>query len=123
MNALIAPSHRALFAALAAGLAALLLPFLVALSPEKAVSAHLIGLVISALAAKSIWWPGRGDGLLLAGAGALAIVVPVFAWQMPAGGGWALPILGLVTAGLGILHSARGAEAAHPAPLPSIAEP
>ncbi|PTR15854.1 hypothetical protein C8J28_1131 [Cereibacter azotoformans] len=45
-----------------------------------------------------------------------------WAWQMPAGGGWGLPILGLVTVGLGILHSARGAEAAHPAPTPAIAD-
>ena len=106
---------RAVAVALILGLAAALLPFAVALPAEKAVAAHLIGLVIAAVAAKALRWPGRGDGPLLAGAGALAVVVPVFAWQMPAGGAWALLLLGAATAGIGLRHALSHGETPAPA--------
>ena len=96
---------RAATGALILGVVAALLPFAVALSPEKAVAAHLIGLVIAAIAGKAIQWPGRGDGLLIASAGALAIAVPIFAWQMPAGSAWTLLLLGAATVAVGLRHS------------------
>lgn len=118
MSTLVPTGKRAVTVALTFGLAAALLPFVITLSPEKAVAAHVIGLMIAAIAAKAIQWPGRGDGLLLAGAGALAIVIPVFAWQMPAGGAWALLLLGAVTAAIGLRHAFRNGETQAPADTP-----
>jgi hypothetical protein len=94
MKLLFHPDHRRHLFALIAGILAFMLPFPVALTPEKAVGAHLIGFVLIALAAKAIWRPGNSDDLLLFGAGALAVLVPVFAWQMPVGSAWTLPVLG-----------------------------
>ena len=101
---------RAVTGALSLGVMAALLPFVVALSPEKAVAAHLIGLVIAGIAGKAIQWPGRGDGLLIASAGALAIAVPVFAWQMPAGSAWTLLLLGAATVAVGLRHAFQNGE-------------
>lgn len=42
-------------AALVAAAATAFLPFATALSGEKAVAAHLIGLVVAAVSAKAIW--------------------------------------------------------------------
>jgi hypothetical protein len=125
MTTFVSPEHRASAIILVAGAAAVLLPFVVALSPEKAVAAHLMGLVIAALAAKSIWRAGPSDGLLLTGAGALAIVVPVFAWQMPAGGAWVLPLLGAITAAVGarqLLCSSVAADGAPGVSAPNSSE-
>ena len=105
MTTFVPIGKRALALALVAGVMVALLPFAIVLSPEKAVAAHLVGLVIAALAAKTWTWPSRGDGLLMAGAGALLIVVPIFAWQMPTGAAWGLPILGAVTAAVGLRHA------------------
>ncbi len=94
-------SHQPLEVALVAGAAAALLPFVTALSGEKAVAAHLIGLVMAAVAAKAIWWPGRGDGLLLTGAGILGVLVPILAWQTSAGAAWILLMLSAVVVAAG----------------------
>ena len=98
MTKLFHPDNRPHLVALVAGAIAFLLPFFIALTPEKALGAHLIGVALMALGAKAVWRPGRGDELLLVGGGALAILVPVFAWQMPVGSAWALPFLGAVVA-------------------------
>lgn len=105
---LIKPGHQVLLVALFAGAAAALLPFATALSGEKAVAAHLIGLVMAAVAAKAIWRSGRGDGLLLTGVGILGVLVPILAWQMPIGAAWILPMLCAVVTGAGCWHTFRG---------------
>ena len=105
MTTFIPIEKRALAIVLGAGVLVALLPLAIALSPEKAVAAHMIGVMIAALAAKTWQWPSRGDGLLMAGAGALLIVVPIFVWQMPTGAAWGLPILGAVTAAAGLRHA------------------
>ncbi|ETX14309.1 hypothetical protein OCH239_04085 [Roseivivax halodurans JCM 10272] len=115
MSTLVPTGKRAVTVALVFGVLAAILPFMVSLSPEKAVAAHLIGLTIAAIAAKAIQWPGRGDGLLLASVGALAIVIPVFAWQMPAGGAWGLLLLGAMTAAIGLRLAFRNGETQSPA--------
>ncbi|SLN12139.1 hypothetical protein ROJ8625_00316 [Roseivivax jejudonensis] len=101
---------RALYAALAVGIGALVLPFVVTFTPDKAIAAHLVGLVIAGLAAKALWRPDASDGILLAGAGALAIVIPVFALQVPAGATWTLPALGAIAFAIGLHHVARRDE-------------
>ncbi|KAA9005760.1 hypothetical protein [Histidinibacterium aquaticum] len=116
MTRLIHPDQRVLAATIVVGAVAVLLPFVVSLTPEKAIAAHLMGLMIAAIAAKSIWRPGDGDGLLLSGAGALAVIVPVFAWQMPAGGAWALPVIGAFAFAAGLRHSSMPAGTRHDAP-------
>ncbi len=105
MTSFVPIGKRGLALALGAGVLVALLPLAIALSPEKAVAAHMIGVVIAALAAKTWQWPSRGDGLLIAGAGALLIVVPIFAWQMPTGAAWGLPALGAITAFVGLRHA------------------
>lgn len=100
--------HHPLEFALVAAAAAAVLPFVTALSGEKAVAAHLIGLVMAAVAAKAIWWPGRGDGLLLTGAGILGVLVPILAWQTPVGSAWILLLLSAVVAAAGYWHTFHG---------------
>ncbi len=100
--------HQPLEVALVAGAACALLPFVTALSGEKAVAAHLIGLVMAAVAAKAIWWSGRGDGLLLTGAGILGVLVPILAWQTPVGAAWILLMLSAVVAAAGYWHTFHG---------------
>lgn len=108
MKKLLHTENRTPLVALIAGAVAFLLPFFLALTPEKAVGAHLIGLALMALGAKSIWRPGRSDDLLLIGGGALAILVPVLAWQMPVGSGWALPVLGIIVGATALRHLLAG---------------
>ncbi|ETX28617.1 hypothetical protein [Roseivivax isoporae] len=114
MSTFVAPGHRALVTALLAGLVVALMPFAIALTPEKAVAAHLVGVVIAALAARALRWPGRGDGLLMAGAGALVVTVPIWVWQMPAGPAWALPALGALVAVVGLRHAVLRGDIAAP---------
>lgn len=118
MRTFVPIEKRALAIALGAGVLVALLPVAIALTPEKAVAAHMIGLVIAALAAKTWYWPSKGDGFLMAGAGALLIVVPIFAWQMPTGAAWGLPILGAVTAAVGLRHAMTHGDL--PAELPKF---
>jgi hypothetical protein len=104
IKSLFTPRHELFVVALVAAAAAVLLPFVTTLSGEKAVAAHLIGLVMAAVAAKSIWLPGRGDGMLLTGVGILGVLVPIFAWQMPMGAEWVLPMLSAIVAAAGCWH-------------------
>ncbi|PRY22105.1 hypothetical protein CLV78_10729 [Aliiruegeria haliotis] len=106
MSRLFHADHRPHLVALVAGAVAFLLPYFIGFSPEKAVGAHLIGVTLMALGSKAVWRPGKGDDLLLIGGGALAILVPVFAWQMPSGSAWAFPVLGTIVAIAAIRHMA-----------------
>jgi hypothetical protein len=118
MSIFVPTGKRAVTGTLVLGVVAALLPFAVALSSEKTVAAHLIGLVIAASATKAIRWPGRGDGLFPAGAGTFAIVIPVFVWQMPAGSAWALLLLGAATVAIGLRHALGHGEVPDPAETP-----
>lgn len=100
-------TRRLTMLAMALGIVAVFLPLLVSLTPEMALAAHLIGLMIVAVTAKALWFSSRGDGVLLTGAGALGAAVPVLAWQMPAGGAWVLTLLGVVTLSIGLRHALR----------------
>jgi hypothetical protein len=67
--------------------------------------------VIAAIAGKAIQWPARGDGLLIASAGALVIAAPIFAWQLPTGSAWTLLLLGAVIVAVGLRQTFQSGEA------------
>ncbi len=80
-------------------------PFFVALTPETAFIAHLLGVLTVAIAIKRVLRPGRLDWAAFVGLGGIVALAPFVPIELPASGMmWVKVAAGVIIASAGIWH-------------------